>query len=146
PYATACAPSVWHASLSRVVKKKLRDLHQSPNRRDTNHMYSIHTAAEVEADDRTEMQRVLDAIFYRGAERPPMPLAEEREAIAAARAGDSQSFVALALSYAPMLRKAAEPYRAAESLWEDTVETVAVGLWQAIVDFKADKHDRLGAV
>src|SRR5690606_37361504 len=113
---------------------------------DTNHMYSIHTAAEVESDDRTEMQRVLDAVFYRGAERPPMPLAEERESIAAARAGDSQSFVALALSYAPVLRKAAEPYRDAESLWEDTVETVAVGLWQAIVDFKADKHDRLGAV
>jgi len=96
-------------------------------------------------DPRTEMQRALDAVFHGRDELPPVSVEEEQELIYAALAGSNQAFVTLLRLYAPLLRKIAEPYRAATSLWEETLETIVSGLWAAVAGFDSTIHSRLGA-
>lgn len=95
-------------------------------------------------DDRTELQKVLNGVFESRDELPPVPVEEEQALIYASLAGDNEAFVTLVRLYAPKLRKLAAPYRAATSLWEDTLDAVISGFWVAIAEFDPAKSPRLG--
>jgi DNA-directed RNA polymerase specialized sigma subunit len=100
----------------------------------------------------TAFDRVLTDIFDRRADKGRLPLAEERAAIAEAKAGDGDALVKLMYAYAYSLRTAVAWYTRAlptveqRTGAEDARMEAVSGFMEAIHAFDPDKYDRLAAI
>lgn len=98
------------------------------------------------------LDKVLSDIFDRNIERRFDSVEAEREAIAAAKAGDSEATVALLYAYAHALNKTVGRFRNAGGAnatadHKEELRSLAVtGLYEAIHAFDPEAHDRLAAI
>lgn len=89
------------------------------------------------------LQTVLSDVFNRGVTVDPLPLEEEIEQIAAARAGDSDAVVALIRAYAPVLRSHVSRHR--DTLGADEAQAVALASFVEAIH-EAEPGERLASV